>query len=177
MDWEKAAEGQSETMSEGYHRVKIAKAMRAKKSGDEFVSRDGDPQICAVLENEQGEQAICMFTLTEKAGWVLARCLKACGRNLQKMNESGVTMGHFHDETRAKKWLEGLEGWVFIEHRTADSGRAYANVEWVCEEDVPADRLKRAPSPPGQPQTVVMLRSRKTTSRSEVNHARRHRHS
>ncbi len=137
--WTDSAEGEGQTpkMPEGYHRVKVLKAIRAKKDGTELKSQAG-PYLIVVVGNDSGE-ATASFWVTPKAKWKLARALSRMGVDLKKMDEAGVSIEKFLDGEFAKTQLVGREAWAQVEH----DGQ-YANVEFFSEDEMPAAALKTA---------------------------------
>ena len=137
MDWTTAAssEGAYERLPEGYHKVKVSAAYRHNKDGKPYETSKG-PYVAIVFEDLRGSQAKQSFWLTEKAGWRLARALKAMGADLEKMTKAGVKLNHFLDESFCQKQLVGRDCWVNVEH----SGD-YANADVVEESDVPASTI------------------------------------
>ena len=95
-DWEGASEGgQSEKMVPGYHKATIDRIVMGSKSKGAFKSKNGDPQIMVIFANDSGE-ASTMLTLSEKAGWTLARLLSCCGVDLKALKQDG-------DKAKAKE--------------------------------------------------------------------------
>jgi len=144
MDWNTAAssEGASERLPEGYHKVKVAAAYRHNKEGKPYETAKG-PYVSVIFEDLRGSQAKQSFWLTDKAGWRLARALKAMGANLEKMTNAGIELAHFLDESFCQKQLVGRDCWVKVEH----SGD-YANADVIDERDVPSASLAEYGTPP-----------------------------
>lgn len=141
-DWKKSASGEDTgpSMEPGYCRAKIVKVIRGKKDGTEFKSKNGDPQLMVIWENVAGESAPSMYTLSEKAGFVLAKMCERVGMDLDRMTEAGVTPESFADEEFAKKQLIGRECWV---HVTTYGDNGKVNAEACKENDVPAQFLQQ----------------------------------
>lgn len=136
-DWESAAEGNA-GIPEGYHRVKCVKVMRANKDGKKYESQKGDPQIYTVWQTRNDEEGLAIFTLSPSAAFTLAGMLKACGANLKRMQDEGVTPASFADQAFAEKQLVNRECWVYAEKK----GK-YTNLDFVEAETVP-DAAMRA---------------------------------
>lgn len=140
-DWEGAAEGgQSDKMVPGYHYATVDRIVMGSKKGP-FKSRNGDPQIMVILTDETGE-ASTMLTLSEKAGWTLARLLSCCGVDLAKMKADGIEPPHFANEALAKSYLVGRSTWIKVE-----PDGEYQKVTPMHEEDVPKEHLQQAQAP------------------------------
>lgn len=132
-NWSEAAEGggAGDKIEPGIHRVTGSKVVRGSAKGD-FTSKKGDPQIMLVVENEEGAEAAVMFTLSEKAGWTLARWLSRCGVDLKQMEKEGVDITHFANEDIAEQWLVGKSLWVRV---SLGSDPKYRNLEPMKEEE------------------------------------------
>lgn len=143
MDWEQAANSENaERLEDGFHRVKVAAVHRKNKDGQELETAKG-PYLSVVFHAASGGQAKQSFWLTEKAGWRLARALKAMGMNLQKMTAAGIELGHFLDDAFCQKQLVGRECWIEVTHNGD-----YANADVVDAADVPATaKTPHAPKP------------------------------
>lgn len=141
-DWEAAASGEgggsdSPKMEPGYHKAKCVKVMRETKKSGELKSKAGDPQLLTIWQNAQGEEATCTLTLTEKAGFVLAKLLSYAGADLARMKEAGVTPASFEKQEFAEKNLLNRECWI-----NAFMNGQYLNIGFVKEDDVPPQFLK-----------------------------------
>lgn len=81
----------------GIH-LRIAKIVFGKGS-EKFASKSGDPQIGIVYQDQEAREAFEMMTLSDKAGWKLAKLMSAFDppANLARMEEDGVEPGHFAD--------------------------------------------------------------------------------
>ena len=125
------AEGQqqAEKMPAGLHTVKIAKILHGSK-GESFASRNGDPQILLVFTDGVGREAAQMVTLSERAGWVLAKIMAAFDppANLARMETDGVEPAHFMDPAFADRILLNRKLDVEIEYVTGKDGKEYPNV-------------------------------------------------
>jgi len=128
-DWVQAAQGKSggdaPRIPPGEHQVKVTKVVFANGDGVQFQSKAGDPQILIVLQDAQGREATDFLTLSDKAGWKLARLLGAAGANLARMNQAGVTPQRFADEAFATKNLVGRQLLVQVAY---EEGSNYATV-------------------------------------------------
>lgn len=81
----------------GIH-LRISKIVYGKGS-EKFASKGGDPQIGIVYQDQEAREAFEMMTLSDKAGWKLAKLMSAFDppANLARMEEDGVEPGHFAD--------------------------------------------------------------------------------
>lgn len=104
---EKEGGSQAEKMIGGDHDVRIVKIVYGKADGTQFVSRGRDPQIMIVFQNHMAHEVGMMVTLSDKAGWVLAKLLGCCDPpvNLAAMQAQGVEPIHFADVRFAEKNL------------------------------------------------------------------------
>lgn len=146
MDWEKAAtyDGTHEKLEDGYHQVKVVSVYRQTKDGVPYESASG-PYMYVGFANLRGAQASASFWLTEKAGWKLAKALKAMGLNMKKMTEAGIEIGHFLDQDFCTKQLVGRDCWVLVER----DGK-YANAEVIDSKDIPVNVRNANPAPPDE---------------------------
>lgn len=117
-DWEgKANQESTETdkLPAGQHQVQIVRLLRGRRNGGEFVSKAGDPQLMVIFADEAGREAGTLVTLSEAAGWVLAKILSAAGANLKRMSEAGVTPAKFADLAWAEPQLVGRKLTIQVE--------------------------------------------------------------
>ena len=109
-DWEGAAnsEGpvQAPKVPAGQTELTVCKIVFGKGTAP-FVTSKGDPYILVVFNDAQGRECAANFTLSDAAGWVLAKMLSASGANMQRMKAAGVTPQNFADEAFATKQLMG----------------------------------------------------------------------
>lgn len=99
-------------LSPGPQRLKIVKLVFGKKADGgikPFKSDKGDPQVMCIFGDAQGREGAEMLTLSDAAGWKLAKILAAAGANVQKMDEAGITPQRFADERFANANLVGRE--------------------------------------------------------------------
>jgi hypothetical protein len=129
-DWNKAADenAQSERVPAGRHRLKVGKIIFGKKDGTKFSSQAGDPQILLVFSDNQDRETSQMFTLSDAAGWTMARLLKAAGANVERMTKDGVTPQRFADETFANAQLLGRDFEADVVYEKGKDGKDYARV-------------------------------------------------
>ena len=142
-DWNKSASGEDSgpRMEPGYYHAKIIKVLRGKKDGTLFMSRNNDPQLMVIWENDCGEECVGMYTLSEKAGFVLAKTCNHVGMNLDKMTEAGVTPLSFEDEDFSRKQLVGRRCWIQVS-TYGENGKVSA--ESCAESDVPVQYINQA---------------------------------
>jgi hypothetical protein len=131
--------------SEGWHHYTVTKVMRGTDKRD-FSSRDGDPQILVVLSDEEGAEATTMFTLSDKASWVLARFLARSGVNLEDLDQESVSLTEWEDQKFASRWLDGLKVWANCEHQHGDQGKVYTRLSFFHENEVPGNALGKSKS-------------------------------
>ncbi|MBM4020295.1 MAG: hypothetical protein FJ288_18570 [Planctomycetes bacterium] len=131
-DWEKAATQEggdyAERIPAGVHDVEIRRVLFGSKKGGPFKSRDGDPQIMLIFADPQGREAPQMVTLSEKAGWVLARLLSAAGADMQRMKADGVLPRDFANQEFARANLVGRRVRAEVKYKQAADGKEYADV-------------------------------------------------
>ena len=143
-DWEKAANKEggeyAERMPEGVHDVEVKRLLFGSKKGGAFRSRDGDPQIMVIFADREGREAAQMVTLSEKAGWVLARLLSAAGADMARMKGDGVLPKDFAHEDFARANLVGRRLRVEVEYKRGGDGKEYPDVTPV--------RTRPAAAPP-----------------------------
>lgn len=129
-DWEAEAngEGGGEKIPNGIHRVTGSKVVMGKGPKG--------PWVLLVVEDDQQREASCVFTLTEKASWTLARWLSRCGADLKALKADGIEPKHFVNEAIAEKYLVGSSCWV----RIGDGQNPkYKDVESITEEEAKAE--------------------------------------
>ncbi len=84
----------------------VVRAIYAKQDGTVFCSRNGDPQVMIIFCDAEKREAVQMFTLSDAAGWTLARLVAAMNHdNLAEMKRRGVHPRDFAN-------LEVLEYWL-----------------------------------------------------------------
>jgi hypothetical protein len=131
-DWEKAstqaASDYAERIPPGTHDVEIRRVLFGSKKGGAFRSRDGDPQIMLIFIDRQGREASQMVTLSEKAGWVLARLLSAAGADMKRMKADGVLPRDFANQEFARANLVGRRLRVDLKYKRGGDGKEYADV-------------------------------------------------
>lgn len=138
-DWKSSAESppQAAKIPAGTNLLlRIAKVIYGKKGGAPFKSKSGDPQIMAIFEDTDGNEASQMFTLSDKAAWVLARLLSRCGVDLDTLRADGIDPKHFVDKAICDKYLVGKSCRCNVTYNGE-----YANVE-PC--DVDTQNFERA---------------------------------
>jgi len=131
-DWEKASTQQggdyAERIPSGVHDVEIKRLLFGSKKGGAFRSRDGDPQIMLIFADREGREAAQVTTLSEKAGWVLARLLSAAGADMKRMKADGVLPRDFANQEFARANLVGRRLRADIQYKRAGDGKEYADV-------------------------------------------------
>lgn len=121
--WNKASEQSAAAkMGPGVHAVRVSKIVTGGKSGP-FKSKSGDPQIMVVYESEDNAEASEMLTLSEKAGWTLARLLSRVGVDLDAMERDGIEPRHFAQKEMAESHLLGKSLWIRVEHEVDEGGK------------------------------------------------------
>jgi hypothetical protein len=133
-DWTEAstAEGaeHSERLPSGIHTVTITRIIHNGKNGP-FESKNGDPQILVVFSDDQAREATQMITLSQKAGWVLAKLMTNFDppMNLTKMTEAGVTPDSFASPDFAETNLVGRKLAIKVEWEASAKGdKEYSNI-------------------------------------------------
>lgn len=131
-DWEKAATQEggdyAERIPAGVHDVEIRRVLFGSKKGGAFRSRDGDPQIMLIFSDREGREASQMVTLSDKAGWVLARLLSAAGADMKRMKADGVLPRDFANQEFARANLVGRRLRADIQYKRGGDGKEYADV-------------------------------------------------
>ncbi|MDD2766109.1 MAG: hypothetical protein PHE83_19270 [Opitutaceae bacterium] len=158
--WQQAAdkEAMAARIPKGKHRVRISRILTGGNDGD-FVSRGGDPQIMLILQDQEAREAGQMVTLSDKAGWVLAKIMAACDPpvNLARMEADGIEPSKFADPEFAGSVLLNRELTVMVDWEDAKDGKQYARVTPIrpataaaSEASAPND-APPAESPPDNP--------------------------
>lgn len=132
-DWSGEAEGQgaADKIPHGVCRVEGQRVITGSAKGD-FRSKAGDPQVMLIVADDNGAEASIMFTLSDKASWVLARWLSRCGVDLKAMQAEGIEPKHFANQGIAEKYLCGVGTWARIE---PDRDPKYTRVTPLTEEE------------------------------------------
>lgn len=118
--WSQAAESegpqQAERIPDGEHAVRIVKIMYGSRQGA-FQSKSGDPQIMLVFQDRQAREITLMLTLSDKAGFMLAKLLSACDppANLARMEADGIEPAHFANPEFADGNLVGRNLTIQVE--------------------------------------------------------------
>lgn len=123
----------ADRMPSGKHvDVRIVRIVFGTKDGRPFLSNNGDPQIMIVFANRLDQEAAQMYTLSEKAGWTLAKLLSSCKppADLDKMSQHNIEPKHFANPDFANKQLIGRIVDIDVSYRT-QNGNEYANVNPV----------------------------------------------
>lgn len=141
-DWEGQAEQEGAPKSEpGWHIYTVTGVLRGTRTKT-FESRAGDPQILVVFTDEEGLEAAQMFTLSEKAGWALARFVSRAGVDVRKLREDGVEPGDWADEDFAKRKIMHRQVYANCEHEES-GGKTYTRLNFAHKDDVPVDVVQR----------------------------------
>jgi len=132
-DWTKEAQSdgptQTEKLPSGTHDVEITRVVFGPKDGPPFASRNGDPQIMVIFADNEGREASQMVTLSRKAGWVLAKVLRAADVHLSKMTADGIKPADFANPQFATANLVSRRLRVRVEWaRSERDGKDYADV-------------------------------------------------
>ena len=127
--WKEAAEGGAgPKVPAGQATLTIAKVIRGGKQSGDFTSKGGDPQIMLIFEDDHGCECSQMVTLSDKAGWVLARIMSCAGIDLDALEAQDISIGDFADQQFAATWLVGKSLLANVTYQT-DNGKEYARVE------------------------------------------------
>lgn len=109
-DWEGAANSEGPVnapkVPAGQHELTITKIVFGKGPAP-FQTSKGDPYILVVFSDPQGRECSANYTLSDAAGWVLAKMLSASGANMQRMKAAGITPQNFAAEEFCTKQLMG----------------------------------------------------------------------
>lgn len=126
-DWTEEADGDgnAEKLPIGVHEVTTQNVVHG--------SGPKGPWVMVVVANEAGQEGTSVFTLTEKAGWKLARWLSRCGVDLAAMKAEGIEPKHFVNEGIANQYLMDKTLWVKVE---AGRDPKYQEITPLKEEEV-----------------------------------------
>ena len=151
--WQKQAdeEGAAAKIPAGEHSVRIIKVRHGNQSGP-YQSKSGDPQIMLIFQDREAREATLMITLSDRAGWVLAKLLSCCDppANLERMEADGVEPTHFADEQFADANLLNRQLRIHVEW---ESGSKYPNVTPIKPASTSPPATSEAPpsAPPTEP--------------------------
>lgn len=151
--WTKYNEGNesAEKVTTGFHNLRITKVLHGKKSGDQFESANGDPQIMVVFSDPMERECVQMYTLSKRAGWALALMMDCAGVDMAKLEEQGIDVSHFEEPAFAKSKLIGLDLIGYVSWEPGSDGKEYSRVEPKRIEEVPAaQRASLSGSQPSQ---------------------------
>ena len=152
-DWEKASTQEggdyAERIPSGVHDVQIKRLLFGSKKGGAFKSRDGDPQIMLIFADREGREAAQMVTLSDKAGWVLARLLSGAGADMARMKADGVLPRDFANQEFARANLVGRCLRVDLKYTACNDGKEYADVTPI------RTRPAAAPAEPPAPENEL----------------------
>jgi hypothetical protein len=136
-NWTKASENSGPpSMSEGWHKVRVAKVIHEKKDGTRFETDKG-PFFMVVFENVQGEQGTLSLWPSEKAAWKIAQTLSCLGVSMDQLEQAGISPVDFDRTDVAEEWFIGREAWANVTVK----GK-YANVDLHHEDNVPVSVLQ-----------------------------------
>jgi hypothetical protein len=157
-DWEKAstqaASDYAERIPAGVHDVVIKRLLFGSKKGGAFKSRDGDQQIMLIFADGEGREASQMVTLSDKAGWVLARLLSAAAADMKRMKADGVLPRDFANQEFARANLVGRRLRVDLKYKAGNDGKEYADVTPVRTRPAAAPAQPPAPEDDLDPNAV-----------------------
>lgn len=156
-DWKGNSERVSERVPAGTHRLRVDRIVFASKAGA-FRSKSGDPQIMIVFTDADGAEVGTMFTLSDKAGWTLARLLSRAGVDMKTIERDGLEPKHFANKAVAEARLVGLETWATVEYEAADNGKSYARVTPITAEEAgtPDERAAAQKAQPKKPAAATV---------------------
>lgn len=153
-DWEKEARstGGAARIQPGQHHVRIVRVATTDRQGVPYASRDGDPQIRLTFQDAEAHETYLMVTLSERAGWVLAKVFAACDPpcNLSRMTTDGLEPGHFADQNFATELLVDRELTIDVEYETGKDGKEYPRVSPVVIRGVDSTKDAPAATPPAR---------------------------
>jgi hypothetical protein len=154
-EWQRKSEeaAQAARLPLGEHRVRVAKLVFGNDNGP-FTSKGGDPQVMVVFADREDREASMYLTLSEKAGWVLAKLLGCFDppANLAQMEQDGVVPLHFADQEFAEENLLNRELWVQVTTEKGQDGKDYPRVNPFKKTTGPTPAPARpAPSPTAPP--------------------------
>lgn len=155
-DWTRSAEESfGPKLPAGLHRVRIVRVQHTNREGVPLISKNNDPQMRVVYQDQEAREVSEIFTLSEKAGWTLARLMSAAGANLAAMTARGVTPAHFADPTFANKQLIGRELQVQVTYEISKSdGKEYSVVTPIRPQGGTGQAAAAAPAPTAAPQAA-----------------------
>lgn len=133
-------------------RVTITKIVYGNANGA-YESADGDPQIMVVMADDQAREGTMFFTLSEKAGWALAKTLAALDppANLKRMEEDGITPAHFANEQFANPQLVGRSLFVDVKYKRGSDYPELTPVRSATAQQQPAATTSAPPSQAAPP--------------------------
>lgn len=133
----------------GQHHVRIERIVFGDRNGT-FQSQAGDPQILLIFQDREAREVSQMTTLSEKAGFVLARLLAACDppANLARMEQDGVEPSHFASEDFANKMLVNRQLTIDVDYEQGRDGKEYPRVTPVLNRSAAPAPAPAADGPP-----------------------------
>lgn len=106
-DWEGEShrEYQAPPCAPGPHTLTIKQIRHTNRDGLQFLSKHNEEQILLIFSDENHCECCQMVTLSESAGWTLAKLLGAAGVDLADMKTRGLTPKDFADPAFAEAFL------------------------------------------------------------------------
>lgn len=131
--WREHAESEgtrAAKLPKGQHRVCISKVVYCDKTGMQYSSSGGDPQILLVFADKQARETTQMVTLSHKAGWTLAK-LMGCfdpPANLARLEADGIEPQHFADQDFGDANLVNRQLTIDLDFEKGEDGKMYPRV-------------------------------------------------
>ena len=84
----------------------VVRAIYERKDGTSFTSQKGDPQVFLVFQDSEGREAAQMYTLSEAAGWTIAKLVDAMDPDLlAELKRLDIHPVDFVEPEVLKTWL------------------------------------------------------------------------
>ncbi len=153
-NWEEEAEkgGFADRIPNGDHEVRIEDVFYENKDGV-LRSSNGDPQIRIIVRDQQARECMMTITLSEKAGWVLAKLLK-CSQpkvDLKALRSNGIEPSEFANPMIGDKYLLGLQFMARVSSEPRldkdgkDTGKENVRVDPIVDDLYRRSSFLRAP--------------------------------
>ena len=159
MGWKEAANRKGGNYKEkpsiplGFHELSVTKCKTQKKDGSPIVSTSGNQMLLVIVVDSNGREGIITHTLIDKCDWRIAKDLSRMGIDLDSLDERGITIDHWKDESFAS---EELVGRTFF-------AKVYMEGRYTKIDPLHADEL-----PPGVIRDLGGNREQQSTVREET---------
>lgn len=135
-DWTEKAQQSFERkahLPNGEHDLFVCDVFHTDKDGGPLLSRAGDPQILLYYSDRKNRIAWDRLTLSERAGWTLARLIGAAGQTAKgwttdDLKTRGISPVDFADPDMTKEHIFGLQFRARVTWQKKEDGKEVPEV-------------------------------------------------